>query len=54
MFWVEVLDQTVEQERILLKTNDVVNSLSVSSSKVSLTLFIWCSLEKQEETDFEI
>ena len=54
MFWVEELDQTVEQYSILPKTNDVINSLSVSLSKLSLTLFIWYSLEKEEETVFEI
>ena len=50
MFSVEVLGQTIEQYSILLKTKDEISSLSVSLSKLSLTLFIWYNLEKQEET----
>ena len=45
MVWVEVLDQSIEQYSILLKTKDEISSF---------TLFIWYNLEKQEETVFEI
>ena len=46
--------QSSELTVICLSSDDVINSSSVSLSKLSLTLFIWYSLENQEETVFEI
>ena len=49
-FPADVIDHTVEQYNILLKTNDAISNFKVSLIKLFLTRFIWYSLEKQDET----
>ena len=54
MLVVEVLDHTVEQYSILLKTNDDINCSSVFPSKLYFTRLIWYSFAIQEDTTLEI
>ena len=54
MFEDDLFAQTVEQYSILLKTRDLMSISKVLASKLDLTLFIWQSLEKHEDTTLEI
>ena len=54
MLVVEVLDHSVEQYSILLKTNDHINCSSVFPSKLFFTRLIWHSFAIQEDTTLEI
>jgi len=54
MFEDDVFAQKVEQYSILLKTRDSMSISKVLASKLDLTLFIWQSLEKHEDTTLEI
>ena len=54
LFEDDVFAQTVEQYSILLKTRDLMSISKVLASKLDLTLFIWQSLEKHEDTTLEI
>ena len=54
MFAAEVLDHTHEQYNNLLKTSEVIISISVSLSKLCLTLLIWHNLDIHVENKLEI
>ena len=54
MLVVEVLDHTIEQYSILLKTNNDTNCSSVFPSKLVFTHLIWHSFAIQEDTTLEI